>query len=476
MKNINKFLAVIILSASLSSCTEGFEEINTNPNEVSEINPSSMLNPVIYNIASSNARKNYDITSQLMQVHFPYPSITGDVHRYHITQGTGNAVWNDSYDALGNINEMLQKSYEVEDENYIAINLTLRAFIVSNLTDMFGSVPFSEAFQAEQGNFTPKFDKQQDIYSQILEDLENANSLYVDEDLLYADDILYANDVSKWQKFTNSLHLRLLLRISDRQPDAWQKIEQILNNPTVYPVFQGNGDAAVLTVTGVTPNLSPWPREQDFSNARTYASFFIDQLNELEDPRLPIFANEARDLDGNTIGYQGIPAGFDDADSEFQYTPSGLRQPLIIAPMPIILMSYSELEFIKAEAAIKAHYNDAETHYRNGVRASIEFWTEENMDEAYFENEFAAYNGTLERIMTQKYLALFFTDYQQWSEYRRTGFPVMPVTNSMENGGKVPSRLLYPDSPNIYNSENFHQAIQEMGGDEINIKVWWDVN
>ena len=412
-----------------------------------------------------------------MQVHFPYPSITGDVHRYHITVGTGSSVWNAAYDALGNVNEMLNKSFELEDENYTAINLTLRAMIVSNLTDMFGSVPFSEAFQAEQGNFTPKFDKQQDIYTQILNDLEQANHLYnLEESLLYASDLLYQNDLVKWKKFTNSLHLRLLLRVSDRQPDAWQQIETMLQNPTVYPVFEDNSDAAVLTVTGVTPNLSPWPREQDFSNARTYASFFIDQLNELEDPRLPIFANEAKDLEGNTIGYLGIPAGFDNAGSDFPYTPSGLKQPLIIAPMPIILMSYSELQFIKAEAALKGHFNDAEGHYKEGVKSSIEFWTNQNFDETYFDNSFAAYDGSLERIMLQKYLSLFFTDYQQWSEYRRTGFPILPVTNSMENNGVLPSRLLYPDSPNIYNSENYDQAVQEMGGNTINAKVWWDVN
>ena len=76
--------------------------------------------------------------------------------------------------------------------------------------------------------------------------------------------------------------------------------------------------------------------------------------------------------------------------------------------------------------------------------------------------------------MLQKYYAAFFVDYQQWSEYRRTGFPVLPVGPGMLNNGVMPSRFEYPISVRISNPENYQEAAGWMGGDNINSKVWWD--
>ena len=76
--------------------------------------------------------------------------------------------------------------------------------------------------------------------------------------------------------------------------------------------------------------------------------------------------------------------------------------------------------------------------------------------------------------MLQKYYALYFTDYQQWFEYRRTGFPVFPTTTAMLNNGVMPSRFTYPDNQQIKNTENYHKAVEMVGGDNINTKVWWD--
>ena len=123
--------------------------------------------------------------------------------------------------------------------NYEAIALTLRAYGLSMLSDCFGDVPMNDAFQAEEGSWFPVFTPQEEIYTQILEDLEYANSLY-DEDVTmpYVEDILFQNDVLKWKKFTNSLHLRLLLRISNRpETNAFSKMVDIINNPTQYPIF-----------------------------------------------------------------------------------------------------------------------------------------------------------------------------------------------------------------------------------------------
>ena len=96
------------------------------------------------------------------------------------------------------------------------------------------------------------------------------------------------------------------------------------------------------------------------------------------------------------------------------------------------------------------------------------------MPEDYFANPAAAFNGTLERVMLQKYLALYFNDYQQWFEYRRTGFPVLPTTGAMLNDRKVPVRFRYPVVVQTNNVANYARAVASMGGDDINTKVWWE--
>jgi hypothetical protein len=142
--------------------------------------------------------------------------------------------------------------------------------------------------------------------------------------------------------------------------------------------------------------------------------------------------------------------------------------------MIVPILPYAEVEFIKAELEWRAgNAAAAKTAYEKGVKAAIEQWGI-TIPANYFANPNAAYNGTLERIMLQKYYALFFVDFQQWSEYRRTGLPVLPVGPGMVNDGIMPSRLEYPVSVRISNPERYKEAVAAIGGDNINTKVWWD--
>lgn len=473
MKKIKIFVAACLF-LSLSSCTDNFEEINTNPNLIDEISPGTLLNEVIYNMAANNLTNHYNVNAQLMQVQLTYPQYYAGIQRYEILETTGNSQWNAGYKWAKNIREMLEEAEAASDVNYTAIALTLNAWIYSNLTDTFGDIPFSEASRAEEGILQAKYDTQEDIYEQLLSDLERANSLYNHTlPMEYGTEILFANETEKWQKFTNSLRLRLLLRTSDVRPTSYAEMVAILQDPTASPIITTLDDAAVLTVTGVTPNISPWSRALDFSNGHSAGEFFMDILNELEDPRRPFIAGQAVK---NTvaIGYKGIPSGYDEAS--FDYSPSYMNNQQVVVPMIIPIFTLAEAEFIQAELAQKGHWSDAEGHFKAGIRAAVELWTEQGLPENYFDSPLAQYNGSLERIMLHKYLATYFTDNQQWADYRRTGFPELPTTSSMLNDGILPSRLLYPDVQKIYNPANYEVAAQQMGGDNINSKVWWDVN
>ncbi|AWW29661.1 SusD/RagB family nutrient-binding outer membrane lipoprotein [Echinicola strongylocentroti] len=456
------------------ACTSGFEDTNTNPNLISEISPGALLNEIIYNQTSNNLRNHYFVNCELMQVQLAYPKYYGGVQRYEILESTGTSQWNSSYKWLKNIREMILTSEQAGAVNYKAIGLTLNAWIYSNLTDNFGSIPFSEASQSDEGIIQPKYDSQKEIYTKILADLEEANLLYDHSiSMVYGTDILFGNDSKLWQKFTNSLRLRLLLRISDVDPSAYQKMVNIISDPENAPIMESLDESAILQITGVTPNLSPWSRPLDFSNQHAVGKFFIDVLNELEDPRRSVYVTPAMDLDNNPIGYEGIPSGYD--QERFDYSPSYMNNAQVVAPMIAPIMSYSEVSFIKAELAQKGYLSSpAEEYFKEGVNAALELWTGQPADASYFERTLAQYNGSLERIMLHKYLALYFTDFQQWSEYRRTGFPVLPTTESMLNDGIMPSRLMYTSDQKTYNPKNYDQALEVMGGDDINFKVWWD--
>jgi hypothetical protein len=473
-----KLAACLLICCSLMmSCTKDFEETNTDPNRIDQISPGTLLNPIIYEMAANNMKRADDITFNLMQVMLPFPSVSGGVHRYDMSDNIGNGTWNTSYRWITNIKEMYSASVKAQDVNYQAIAMTLNAWVYSNLTDCFGDVPMDEAGRGDERIFQPKFNKQEQIYPKLLADLDSANKLFnTSKTMIYGTEILFANNVGKWKKFCNSLRLRLLLRLSKKtELDVFAKIRTIVDNPTQYPIFTSNAEAAVLALSGITPLISPWGRPVDFTTFRAMGKFFLDSLNSFNDPRRAKFSSQARNAAGTAnIGYKGIPSGYSGSENQFDYIPSNTVQALVIGPMIVPILPYAEVEFIKAELEFRAgNAVAAKTAYEKGVKAAIEQWGI-TMPADYFNNVNAAYNGTLERILLQKYYALYFVDFQQWFEYRRTGIPVLPVADGMGNNKKMPSRFEYPLPVRTNNPVNYQEAAGWMGGDDINSKVWWE--
>lgn len=478
-KNIRSISLLSAAAATLllSSCTKDFLKTNEDPNRLESITPGTLLNPTIYGAATYGMSRSRSFTFELMQVAGGYPneSIEDQIYLYDFREDVGNGIWTTGYKWLANAREMELSAAKLGNNNYLAIALTLKAWMYSTLTDCFGDIPMSTALTGEEGTFFPTFDKQEAVYKTMLADLEKADTLYnTGSTAMYAADILFANNMVRWRKFTNSLRLRLLLRSSARLPENFAKMATIINDPTGHPVFESNAEAAVLAITGTTPNISPWSRPQDFSNGRVYFDFFVKYLNDVKDPRLPLFAGVARATSNNaSLGYKGLPINYMESPTSVNYNPSGLLQRLVIAPMTLPILSYAEVEFIKAELALKGHIaTSAEDHYKKGVKAAIEMWGGV-MPATYFDAAAAKYDGTLDRIMLQKYYALFFTDYQQWFEHRRTGLPVLPKTTFMYNSGNMPARLVYPTTVKIYNTDNYLKAVEQMGADKLDTKVWW---
>ncbi|MGK6351230.1 SusD/RagB family nutrient-binding outer membrane lipoprotein [Parapedobacter sp. DT-150] len=483
-KKLYSVLGAVTLWAFAPSCTKNFEELNIDPNRIDKVTPGSLLTPTIYGMGTYFTVRSYDFTWQLMQVGLPNPSVALGLHRYDLSETAGNGTWNTCYTWLRNIPEMQEAAITYNQPMYQAVAYTLQAYIMGILTDSFGDVPFSEALKAADGVNQPKFDTQEEIYTALIASLEEANTIYAGEGIMDGADLLYNNDKAKWRKFNNSLLMRLLLRLSKRTEfDSYNRIQNMINNPETYPIFESNADAALVTITGNPPYNYAWGRRQDYVNFETMSSFFVDLLNELNDPRRPLFMTQASEMvngQPQQIGYKGIPSAHSGDASQFNYNPSTPNGNLMIydaigTPIKEVIMSYAEVEFIKAEVAL--HFSDLEASkaaYEKAVTAAITQWNGGQMPADYFDNEAAAFDGTLEQIMTQKYLGLFFNDYQQWFEYRRTGFPVLPKTEYMLHDGVMPTRFMYHNDVRRFNPENYQIAAERIGGDDVMTKVWWE--
>lgn len=482
MRVLDKISIVLcVLGTSFTACDSGFEELNKDPNRIDEISQGSLLSPILYEMASYNYLRADDVTFDFMQVSLNHPSSGTDRAHYYMTETSGEGVWSIYYNWLTSVKEMYEASIKFKDPNSQAIALTLNSWLYANLTDAFGDVPMKEASRAEEGILTPVFDTQKEIYTRIISDLETANEMFItSQKLTYIGDLLYnanteTEGILKWKKFCNSLRMRCLLRISkrDSEMNVYAELNKMVNDSAKYPVFEKNADGAILALSGLAPQLPPISRPQDFTTGRAAGEFFIDNLVAMDDPRLPIWASKAKDLDGKNIGYKGIPSG-SPITQTFNYTPSNLNQALAKAPLNIVLMTYAEVKFIMAELAYKNIISgDAKTYYEEGTKAAIEQWGGV-VPANYFSNVNAAYNDTFERIMLQKYFALFFNDYQQWFEYKRTGLPVLPDNGGLLNNGKMPVRYQYPPKIKRMNSTNYQKAAENMGGDNINIRSWWE--
>ncbi len=481
-------VAFIFTCSSLASCTNDFEELNTDPNRPAEVYPGVMLGQLQYKFVNTSIRNARSFTHEVMQVSAPRTSLNEGLHRYHVTPGSGDGMWSDFYSYMTDVEDLEAISDKLNDNNYKAIALIYKSWAYSILTDCFVNVPFSEATKANAGILQPEFDQQKEIYIQILKDLEAANDLIdPEESLAYGGDMIYMADQTggmlRWKKFCNSLRLRLLLRTlkRDGELNAADQINSILGDPAKYPVFSGTADDAIFKFPGSYPYFNPYynARTLDWRESTYFTEFFIDHLNAVDDPRLEIWATKVV-VDGESI-YRGIRSGYESDVVYVVNENSSYNDRLKTLPQLGIMMTYAELEFIKAELALKGFDTGGtpEEHYENGISASMAQW-EVNMPEGFLDQEEVAYDdasGTeeqLEQIMLQKYFALFFTDYQSWFEKRRTGYPVLPRGSGIPAENEFPSRILYPTYLQSLNPENLNAAVQALGGDNSRIKGWWE--
>jgi hypothetical protein len=498
MKNIfeiklkTPFLGLLIVLLIASSCTKDFEELNIDPNRPEKVSPGVILSQMQYRIVNNSISAARNFTHELMQMDAPRSSTSGlGLHRYIV--GPGSGVWTGFYQNLTDIEDIIKVSENLKENNYKAIALVYKSWAYSILTDVYGDVPYSKAIKATDGIFKPSFDKQKDIYIQILKDLDAANALFDDTKVLtYGGDLVYNSSaltsgknigIQRWKKFGNSLKLRLLLRLSKKEGELniKEQINAILGDPAKYPTMATNAEEAILRYPGSFPYFNPFynARTLDWRSGNYFTEFFLGNLNESADPRRAIWA-----IPVNVAGvptFRGIKSGYPTTLEYVVDQNSSYTDALKTLPQLGVMMPLAEVEFIKAELALNG-YKTGKTpkqHYEAGITASMIQWGTVVPKDFFIQKtvEFDATASTekqMELIMLQKYYASFFVDYQAWFEKRRTGLPVLPRGTGIPEINKFPSRVPYPTYLQSLNPEGLAGAVASMGADNSDVKVWWE--
>jgi len=211
-----KYIILLTSIASLcffTACTEDFDQLNKNPNSPEEVSPEFLLTNVIYEEMNENTynqglRLNNYMTQFVSSIEFER------IDRYEL--GSNSGYWNLMFRLLNDLETM--KSLDGYNEAYEAVANVLRSYLFSQLTDMWCDVPYTQAVKAQEGIFTPVYDKQEDIYTHpetgILIKLENAAAVLTNTNEAIRGDVMFNNDLELWARLANSLQLRYRLRIS----------------------------------------------------------------------------------------------------------------------------------------------------------------------------------------------------------------------------------------------------------------------
>ncbi|MDE5704992.1 SusD/RagB family nutrient-binding outer membrane lipoprotein [Muribaculum sp.] len=535
MKNqiYSAVLCSVLAGGVLSSCTDSFNDWNTNPNEATfeEMNRDNLLTGSnyatmqrgIFIVNDENGNGVYQRTQSLTADLFSgylaniKPSYDiGDIHHDHYFMVSH---WYNAPFEFANtkIMEPYRQICRYADEASVdrAMATVLRVFGMHRVTDKYGPIVYSKFGSGIQVGY----DSQKDIYTSFFNELDEAINIlgeYVDlnpgKNYLARYDHVYDGDVRRWVKFANTLRLRLAMRVSyvDKAL-ATQQANAAINE--VHGLMSSVADDAVLHQgNGLTFTNPLWETTQSWPDQRISAT--IDcYMNGYEDPRLSsYFTKNEKGL------YRGARNGMTKIYSSVQTRASGINVGQY-GDMP--WMKHAEAYFLMAEAKLRLGVGDGSVKelYERGVRASMESaGVATDKIEAYLESEAlpleswsnpnvrsdneneqtvsvksmlsqvspkfddtADAEKQLEQIITQKWIALFPDGMEAWSEIRRTGYPGWVRIETYANTSEVADndiirRLRFPSSEYSNNAANVSEAVRLLGGaDNAGTHLWWDV-
>ena len=552
----SKYITIITMACALffASCSDEYmENMNTDPSKAATIDPNAQLTTAQLqtygDLSMMEIYRNYHyaFTQQLMGCW----NTTNYGGRHTLDNNEMSRIWTSFYtQSLKNIIDAQYRT--AEDAEKVNINSVLRiyrVYLMSIITDTYGDAPFSEAgLGFLEGKFNPKYDKQEDIYSAFFLELEDAiNKIDPTKDKVTGD-LIYAGDVTKWQQLANSLRLRFAMRISNVNPTKAQTEFENALAANGGVITDASSDALIKYMTIAFSfgqeaysdyrgnSLSQLLFGNDPANNPSYlCSTFFNQLYNSGDPRTFKISRcyydglmSATSPDNRVdITQEMIEKGIDFSPRDpgsysWEPWPTGydsdickelaVNNPSVTATMarevepklannflksdtPGVVMTSAEVKFLMAEATVKKWNVGsalAEDLYKQGVRAAMDFLTDNYGCTATTDAEFDAFiqgrgtfghtdNQKLEAINTQAWILHFTNPAECWANVRRSGYPKLKSPAEygfgqyLTGGTEIPVRLCYPVLESSYNKKSYNEAIERMGGtDNWHSLLWWD--
>lgn len=483
----------LLLLIAFFACTKDFEELNKNPTSPPSMNPDLLFT---YSVKSSMGAypENIIMHQRGIMQWIMFNATYGGVEegKEYYLPATKDALWARLYtDGLMNAQDVIDLT---KDEplllNKTSIARIRKVFLFLKVVDLWGDIPYSHALKGTtEYILNPKYDLQESIYLGLLDELKSAaQNLNAAKESFGSADPIFMGNIEGWKKFANSLRFRIAIRIGAKRPDISQ---QVIADLSSVALISSNNENALFNFTSDFENFLylNYSKSEHFEIFCLPSKFLVDLLVNSNDPRVKVFFTPAPvPLYGYYCGVPNLLKTDDPVWSNFLgpgVDLSGVGNWFLRSNTPDVLLSYSEVCFLKAEAALNGWWQgNAQNLYEEGIRANMEFYKDSANNSYISNNEIISYLASvppvnLENIITQKWISfVFMNSFEAYAEYRRTGFPVLKDYNGAPiNTTHFPKRFTYPANEMSYNRANLMEAINRMGGsDNPQIPLWWDAN
>ncbi|KFF24078.1 SusD/RagB family nutrient-binding outer membrane lipoprotein [Chryseobacterium vrystaatense] len=473
MKNILKIsLVSACIALSLSSCQSDLTSLNNDPKHPSVLPSENLLATALYQSSyymdspSVNFNNYRFFTQQWAETQYPdetqYNLITRNQPRNHF-----NRMYVYSINNIKQAKANLKNEVETEDIriNKLATLEIEEIFIWENIVDTYGDVPYSEAFKPDE-ILNPKYDDAKTIYVDLIKRINDVIATIDPAVNGYSGDLIYSGDMKKWIKFANSVKLRLGINLADVDP-ALSKAT--VESAVLGGVISSDIEAYKFKYDGNTFS-NPVFDNLVASNRNDFlpTELVINTMSSLSDPRMEIWFSKV-----GGVYKGGVFGDLNDPYTNFSQLTSYFRSPTAASN----LLSYTEVAFLKAEAAARGYSvgGTAAELYAAAVTASMQ---ENGVSPADTASYLAAnpYNEIdwKQSIGVQAWIAMFNKGFACWNFTRRLDNPVL-VNPPKSNLSSVPYRMPYSDQEYVLNGVNVNAAASKIGGDKATTKLFWDI-
>ncbi|RKS44949.1 SusD-like starch-binding protein associating with outer membrane [Gillisia mitskevichiae] len=470
---MKKYILTIIALASLWSCQtdEQYEDYNLDPKNPAEVSADFLFTAATVSLgdqmASANVNRNiFRFVSQYWTSTTYLDEPNYDLNNRGITDSQWNELYRDVLFDLEDSRRLVEADVELtegERTARLAQIEVLEVYTWQVLVDTFGDIPYTEALNADEFP-QPKYDDAATIYSDLISRLTAVNPDFQAGSGF--SDVIYGGDMTNWAKFSNSLLLRIGMRLSDVNEGL---ATSATTTAVANGVFMSNDDNATIVYQSTNPNTNPLWTDLVESGRSDYvpANTLVDVMNDLNDPRRSAY------FDDNLAEYVGGVYGGSNSYPSYSH----VGEVFLDATFPGLLLDYSEVEFHLAEAAQRGFgvTGTAEDHYNAAVTASINYWGGSDADAtAYLAQADVAYDAAnwRESIGNQFWIAMYDNSIMGWNVWRKFDTPVFNLPE--DSGSFVPLRYTYPIGEQNLNLTNYEAASAAIGGDDQQTPIFWD--